>query len=346
MKTISDAVDRIAHQKRGQMGLAADRDLTDPRVDRLLFGPATRPDVEFALVGWSAGSMAILLDGGVEVDPLALESLGEGQALFLPAQTGLDHRGGLRGLVDVVDRLLDPNGGCPWDLEQTHQTLKKYLIEEAYELFEAIDREDEAGMIEELGDVLLQPIMHTQIAMRRWAFDVDLVAQRTAEKLVRRHPHVFGDASANTSEEVLKNWDKIKKEEKGEAPASLLGEVPASMPALLQALTISKRAARAGFEWPEIEGVFEKLAEEVSELREAMAEGDAQAVSGELGDLLFTVVNLARWLKVDPEEALRGMLARFSARFRHMERESAVPLSELDAAEWDRLWVAAKGRRH
>ncbi len=331
------------HGGNGQVVRLSDRRITDIRCDRLLLGPGGPQDMQFVLWNWPAGLKATLLPGEVECDPHEMAALGENQFLFLPAQPDAIHRGGLRGLVDVVDRLLDPNGGCPWDLEQTHQTLKKYLIEEAYELFEAIDREDEAGMIEELGDVLLQPLMHTQIAMRRGAFDVDLVAQRTAEKLVRRHPHVFGDASANTSEEVLKNWDKIKKAEKGEAPASLLGEVPASMPALLQALTISKRAARAGFEWPEIEGVFEKLSEEVGELREAMAEGDAQAVSGELGDLLFTVVNLARWLKVDPEEALRGMLARFSARFRHMERASAVPLSDLDAAEWDRLWVAAKG---
>ncbi len=321
----------------------SDRRITDIRCDRLVLGPGGPKDMQFLLWNWPVGVKATLFPHEIELDPHQMAYLGQDQYLFLPAQDEVIHRGGLRGLVDVVDRLLDPNGGCPWDLEQTHQTLKKYLIEEAYELFEAIDREDEAGMIEELGDVLLQPIMHTQIAMRRGSFDVDLVAQRTAEKLVRRHPHVFGDASANTSEEVLKTWDKIKKAEKGEAPASLLGEVPASMPALLQALTISKRAARAGFEWPEIDGVFEKLAEEVGELREAMAEGDAQAVSGELGDLLFTVVNLARWLKVDPEEALRGMLARFSARFRHMERASAVPLSELDAAEWDRLWVAAKG---
>lgn len=343
MNSIAEALAHIAGHRRGQIARASDRDQTDLRVDRLLFGPAGRGDLQHFLVGWPEGAMAWRLDGGASIDPTTLDNLGDNEALFLPAQPGANHRGGLRGLVDVVDSLLDPDSGCPWDLEQTHQSLKKYLIEESYELIEAIDRDDRDGMIEELGDVLLQPMMHTQIAMRRGDFDIDLVAQRVAEKLVRRHPHVFGDGSAANAEEVLKNWDKIKTTEKGDSPKSVLEGVPASMPGLLRALTISKRAARAGFEWSNIEGVFEKLDEELAELHEAIRVNDPAELESELGDVLFTVVNIGRWLKVDPEEALRKMLNRFSARFQYMERESAVPLGELGLEEWDRLWIAAKG---
>ncbi|CAN5502402.1 hypothetical protein BH11ARM1_BH11ARM1_07230 [soil metagenome] len=244
-------------------------------------------------------------------------------------------------LADVTDRLLGP-GGCPWDQAQTHESLKKYMLEEAYEVIDAIDSGDEAGFQEELGDLLLQPVLHAQMKKLAGRFDIDAVAQGITEKLIRRHPHVFGDAVADTPEEVLKNWDKIKQTEKGSVPRSLLAGVPKSMAALLRAQEISKRAVRVGFEWPDIEAVFDKMHEEEAELREAIASGDIVEIESELGDLLFTVVNIARWSGVEAEQALRRMLDRFTSRFMQMEQNSVKPLDELSAAEWESLWQEAK----
>jgi tetrapyrrole methylase family protein / MazG family protein len=262
--------------------------------------------------------------------------------LIIPAQDQ-EHPGGLAGLVHIVDRLLGPSG-CPWDQVQTHESLKKYLLEESYELIEAIDTNDERGMQEELGDVLLQPLMHTQIKRLEGKWGVEEVANQINAKLIRRHPHVFGDTSADTPEEVLKNWDKIKRQEKNEQskPESTLSGVPKAMPALMLALEISKRAARAGFEWPNMAGVWEKFHEEEVELREALGTGDKTRISDELGDLLFTVVNLARWAKIDPEDALRTMVERFRHRFITMESLSNKPLADLSPQEWDVLWNQAK----
>lgn len=246
-----------------------------------------------------------------------------------------DHPGGVHGLIHVVRRLLGP-GGCPWDMEQTHDTLKKYLLEEAYELIDAIDTDDLELMKEELGDVLLQPLMHAGIRSRDGDWDIEEVAQATADKLVHRHPHVFGDLSVADADEVLRNWDQIKKKEKG--AESVLDGVASAAPALLRAHKISVRAARAGFEWENLDQVYAKLFEEVAELQQAAPEDQAS----EIGDLLFTVVNLARWMKVDPEEALRQMVSRFIARFQHMEAAATVPLAELSPAEWRTLWDQAK----
>lgn len=275
-----------------------------------------------------------------------LGELGEFEGtVVVPAQSS-ENPGGLYGLVWVVDRLLGP-GGCPWDQEQTHATLKKYLIEEAYELVQAIDDGDEEKMREELGDVLLQPVQHAQMQARDGNWDIDAVAQTVTEKLVRRHPHVFdvvghpepveGRARDRiTTDQVLQNWDAIKKSER---EGGVLHGVPVAMPALLRALEVSKRAARNGFEWPDVEGVWEKLAEETQELRQARSREEQEH---ELGDLLFTVVNLSRWYKIDPEEALRRMLDRFSARFEAMEAAAEKPLQELNPQEWDTLWQRAK----
>lgn len=248
--------------------------------------------------------------------------------------------GGLYGLVAVVDRLLGP-GGCPWDQAQTHDSLKRHLIEEAYELIDAIDKNDEPKMIEELGDVLLQPLMHAQMEALAGNWDIDTVAKGITDKLVRRHPHVFGDLDVADADEVLKNWDAIKSNERGgETPDSILEGVPKAMPALLRAFEVSKRAARAGFEWPDLEGVWDKFREEEHELKEAIAANEG--VADELGDLLFTVVNLARWLKVEPEDALRVMVDRFTERFQQMETLSAKPLQDLSPNDWDELWNQAK----
>lgn len=249
--------------------------------------------------------------------------------------------GPLYDLVAVVDRLLGP-GGCPWDQEQTHESLKRHLLEEAYEVLEAIDSGNRDKLAEELGDLILQPIMHAQMQKRDGSFDIDEVATRIVDKLIRRHPHVFGDANAANAEEVLRNWDRIKQQEKGGEPASVLAGVPSGMASLLRAFEISKRAARAGFEWADIEAVFEKLSEEERELKEALKQGDQQRIEAEIGDLLFTAVNIARWSGVEPEEALRKMLNRFSARFMRMEASVNKDLRELTPKEWDALWEQAK----
>jgi len=262
----------------------------------------------------------------------------------IPAQSA-KNPGGVYGLVWVVDRLLGP-GGCPWDQEQTHESLKRYLIEESYELIDAIDGGDESAMREELGDVLLQPLMHAQKKHLEGAWSIEEVAQGITEKLIRRHPHVFGEVAVQDSAEVLRNWDAIKRAEKGSAASSevvsILAGVPRAMPALLLAQEVSKRAARAGFEWPDLEGVWAKFHEEEQELREALATGDRAEIESELGDLLFTVVNLARWAKVDAEDALRTMVNRFRGRFERMEELAGRPLGELSSEEWDDLWNQAK----
>lgn len=286
---------------------------------------------------------------GVPADPAfdELESQGfeildafEGDRIVVYPGDGPGPSLPLYQLVDVSDRLLAP-GGCPWDRAQTHESLKKYLLEEAYEVLEAIDSGSDEKLKEELGDLILQPVMHAQMKKAAGGFDIDDVANEIVLKLVRRHPHVFGDASAEDADAVLKNWDRIKKQEKGE-PQSILAGVPKGMASLLRAHEISKRAARAGFEWPDIEAVFDKLHEEEAELREAIESGDKRHIESEIGDLLFTAVNVARWAGVEPEEALRQMLDRFSSRFMTMERSTDRPLGELSAEEWDRLWEEAK----
>jgi len=276
----------------------------------------------------------------VVVDPIPDRGLsGDGIVVFPSA-----NQGPLYELVAIVDRLLGP-GGCPWDQAQTHESLKRYLLEEAYEVLDAIDAGSDEKFREELGDLLLQPILHAQKKKAAGSFDSDDVAREICDKLIRRHPHVFGDVSVADADEVLKNWDRIKSEEKGtEKPESRLAGVPSGMASLLRAYEVSKRAVRVGFEWPTIESVFEKLREEENELRESLTEGNAAAIEGEVGDLLFTAVNIARWAGVEPEEALRKMLNRFTARFQAMERMAEKPLEQLSFQEWDELWNRAKAQ--
>lgn len=240
----------------------------------------------------------------------------------------------------IMDLLLGPFG-CPWDREQTHDSLKKYLLEEAYESLDAIDKKDFRGLAEELGDLSLQPVFHARLADRDGEFEFNEPLRCICNKLIRRHPHVFGNTNVVDASEVLMNWDAIKKSEKEEA-TSILSGVPKALPALGRAHEISKRAVRAGFEWPHVDGVFEKVREEVTELEEAIAEGDHDHIKAEIGDLLFTVVNLARWQKVDAEDALRLMLNRFQSRFETMEANAPKELTELSFAEWDELWNRAK----
>lgn len=248
-------------------------------------------------------------------------------------------------LRQVIETLRSPNG-CPWDREQTHLSLRKYLLEESYETLEAIERGDPSALCDELGDVLLQIMLHSQIASESGAFDIgDVIANLTA-KMVRRHPHVFGDVSVEGAADVVRNWEAIKAEERtGAKPRSVLDKIPREYPALMKAMEVSKRAVKVGFEWERIEDVWGKVEEELAELRQASESGDPDAIRDELGDFLFTVVNVARWLKTDPEEALRRMLDKFSDRFRYMEArlaEQGRPMEEVPLKELDALWEEAK----
>jgi tetrapyrrole methylase family protein/MazG family protein len=247
--------------------------------------------------------------------------------------------------VEIMARLRSPEG-CPWDRQQTHRSLKKYVIEETYEVVDAIDAGDAEDLCGELGDLMLQILFHAQLAKEEGVFDIEDVLDGISTKLIRRHPHVFGQTEVAGAEEVLHNWDQIKMQEKGmETRASILDGVPKTLPALARAMEISKRAARAGFEWPNLEAVFAKLEEEVSELREEIYTGDDKRIAEEIGDLLFTIVNVARWMKVDPEDALRAMTMRFASRFRQIEeaaREAGRPLEEMTIEEMDAVWDRAK----
>ncbi len=253
--------------------------------------------------------------------------------------------------VRLIARLRAP-GGCPWDREQTHASVKPMTIEEAYEVAEAIDLGDDPALAGELGDLLLQVVFHADIARERGAFDIDTVLRRVSEKMVRRHPHVFGDDKASTSGEVLRNWEALKQAEraaqgKDDQTASLLDGVSKGIPAILEAFQMTTKASRVGFDWPDYGGAEAKLDEEVAELREATSRetADALAVQEEIGDLLFVAVNLARLRGVDPESALKGANRKFRRRFRHVEdrlRESGRSPAESNLEEMDALWNEAK----
>jgi tetrapyrrole methylase family protein/MazG family protein len=253
-------------------------------------------------------------------------------------------------LVKLMAKLRAPDG-CPWDRKQTHESLKPYLIEEAYEVLEAIDGKDAQELREELGDLLLQILFHAQIGTEEGRLNLDQIMQTLADKLVRRHPHVFGkpsgDASPTSPEEVYARWEQIKRgerEQTGEQASALEG-VPKTLPALLRAYQIQARASRVGFDWPQPEPVLEKVEEELRELREAMAAKQQTEMEAEFGDLLFTLVNLARFIKVNPEEALRKATNRFIERFHYIEEQLAGEgrsLKDLTLAEMDVLWEKAK----
>lgn len=238
--------------------------------------------------------------------------------------------------------------GCPWDLEQTFDSIKPYTLEETYEVLDAIDRKDFDGLREELGDFILQAVFYAQMAAEQGLFRIEDSLQAINEKLVRRHPHIFGDTEARTSGEVLANWDAIKKQEKaakGVTEASILDGVLRSAPALVEAQEVGRRAAKVGFDWPEASQVAGKIREELDELQEARASGDAAHTEEEFGDLLFSVVNLARFYKIDAEQSLRKANAKFRRRFAHVERALAAEGKELKEAtleEMEAKWSEAK----
>jgi tetrapyrrole methylase family protein/MazG family protein len=261
-------------------------------------------------------------------------------------------------LAAVQARLRAPDG-CPWDREQTHASLRTYLIEEAYEVLEAMESGDDGKFAEEMGDLLLQIVFHSEIAKEEGRFDVSDVIREVHDKMVRRHPHVFGEKRAKDSAEVLKNWEQIKKEERIAAgkktvegarredkAASLLDGVSKALPAALEGFQLTRRAARIGFDWDNVEGVFDKLSEEGDELREAVNATDAARIEEEMGDLLFAAVNLARFLHIDPEIALKKANAKFSSRFRRMEGLAArggKALADVPRENMEEFWETAKG---
>jgi MazG family protein len=246
-------------------------------------------------------------------------------------------------LVEIMARLRSP-GGCPWDREQTFDTIKPYLLEETYEVMDAIDGRDWEGLVEELGDLLLQPVFFAQMASEQGRFDIADSIQAINRKLVRRHPHVFADGDAKTPGDVKRRWDEIKAGEKPR-PNGLLAGVSRSLPALVEAQQIASRAAGVGFDWENVEQVFDKMREELGELDAARRNGPRECIEDELGDLLFVLVNIARFLEVDPEQALRKTNAKFRRRFEHVESGLAAQGKtprQATIGEMESLWQDAK----
>jgi len=256
---------------------------------------------------------------------------------------------GFSKLLEVMARLRESDG-CPWDREQNHNSLKPFLIEEAYEVIEAIDSGDAARLREELGDLLLQVVFHCRLAEEKGLFDAAEVAEKLAEKMIERHPHVFGDKTTDTTKEVLRNWEISKRKgraahgESNGAP-SILDGVPLAMPALQRSHRLQNKAARVGFDWPDVESASAKLEEEWSELKIAVQQGNSKSAKDEMGDFLFAVVNYARKLGMNAEDTARGAIDRFTVRFHHIEsalRKRGLNPEEVTLEELDRLWDQAK----
>ena len=256
----------------------------------------------------------------------------------------------LNDLIDVVARLRSPDEGCPWDLAQTQQTLIPYIIEEAYEVAAAIRRQDQEEIVEELGDYLLQVVLQSQIAAESGDFTLEEVAQGITDKLIRRHPHVFGDVEVKDASEVRKNWEEIKAQEKGYDPKQVeklsqkFKKYTETLPPLYASLKISQKVAKLGFEWKDEQGVWDKFEEELSEFKASLTTNDVAHQQSELGDILFTLVNIARWYGFDPSEALQGTNERFVQRLSVMEDLAETSLSEYSLEELEALWQTAKQR--
>jgi tetrapyrrole methylase family protein/MazG family protein len=249
----------------------------------------------------------------------------------------------LKELLTIMERLRSVNG-CPWDKVQTRESIKPYLIEEAYELIESIEEDDPEKIREELGDLLFQIVFQCQIAREKGEFDMSGVIEKIGEKMISRHPHVFGEAECRTPGEVVKQWEVIKKQE-GKLRDSILEGVPKAMSSLLRAHRLQKRAAQAGFDWDKVEDVLKKVDEEMQELKDALKSGKREEMEDELGDIFFMLVNLSRFMKVNPEDAHRRTISKFISRFRHIEMKAAEQhreLSDMTLEEMDRLWDEAK----
>lgn len=255
----------------------------------------------------------------------------------------------LQELIDVVAKLRSPDGGCPWDLAQTPESLTPYIIEEAYEVVDAIQTGDKKAIAEELGDLLLQVVLQAQIASEKGDFTLKEIAESISQKLIRRHPHVFGDVTVENVDEVRQNWETIKAAEKGETLekqklSDKLDRYRRSLPPLNAAMKISKKAAAVGFEWNNIEEVWDKFHEELGEFQQALAEETQERQESELGDLLFAIIQLARWHKLDPSAGLQGTSLRFIQRLQKMEDVIDRPLTDYSLAELDALWQQAKAK--
>ncbi len=246
----------------------------------------------------------------------------------------------LENLIETIRILRSPNG-CEWDREQTHMSLRPNMLEEAYEAVDAIDSGDMSNLREELGDVLLQVLLHSQIADDEGAFNIEDVSKELNEKLIHRHPHVFGNQKVTSTEEILNNWDLLKKEEKKDRKSAMDG-ISKAQSALMSAQKISKRAVKTGFEWPNEKSLWDCVFSEFDEFKEAAAEKDIEHMEDEMGDILFAVVNLARWNKIDAEQALLRANKKFMTRFRKMEDLATKPLEEYSFEEYDNLWKQAK----
>jgi nucleoside triphosphate diphosphatase len=252
----------------------------------------------------------------------------------------------IQQLQAIMTRLRDPESGCPWDVKQNFDSIAPYTIEEAYEVADAIDRKNFDDLREELGDLLLQVVFHSEMAREQGRFDFDDVVRGICEKMIRRHPHVFGDADVRDAEQQTRLWEAQKRSEKNDADTSALAGIARGIPEWQRALKLQKRAATVGFDWPNVGSVFDKLHEELDEVRAELAAGsDHERLTDEIGDVLFVCVNLARHARVDVSQALRSANAKFERRFRHMEASAATrggALSDLDLQAQDTLWDAAK----
>lgn len=251
----------------------------------------------------------------------------------------------INDLLEIM-RCLRAPGGCPWDAEQTHESIRKNLIEETYEVVEAIDKKDSGMLLEELGDLLMQVVFHTQIEEEKGSFNFDDVADGVCKKLIERHPHVFGEVEVSGVDDVLDNWDAIKRRKKGQKKGSEpMLSVPRELPALMRAAKIQQKASAVGFDWPDVSGAYDKITEETQELKKAVESGVKEDISDELGDLLFSVVNVSRFLKCDAEEALTTASDKFINRFIRVEqlaKENGVDMEKASLEELDRLWDIVK----
>ena len=298
------------------------------------------------LTTYPAEHAVYIVEGGKMKDEKLgeLDNNGEDVCLYVPA---LGEGTSFESFAEIIAHLRAPEDGCPWDLKQTHESLRKHLLEESYEAISAIDSGDFESMREEFGDMLLQVVLQAQVANDEQQFNVNQVIHGIHSKIVRRHPHVFGDVQLDGVDGVLANWEKLKEKERkdnGQHEKGLLDGVPLALPALSQAQEYQDRAARVGFDWPEIEGVLDKIKEETEEIK--TAETDFELAS-EIGDLFFAIVNLARWKKVDAESALRGTNMKFKKRFAYVEqgaKKQARNLFDLTLEEMDALWNESKKR--
>jgi tetrapyrrole methylase family protein/MazG family protein len=322
---------------------------TPPDADTLILGIDSRELAlrvrEVLMAAYPVGHGVWKVESGKKKEE-RLSEFGEGNfslstCLYIPS---LGEGTSFESFAEIVAHLRAPEDGCPWDKEQTHQTLRKHLLEESYEALSAMDADDKTGMREEFGDLLLQILLNAQIASESGDFNVTDVVEHIHDKIVRRHPHVFGDLRLDGVDGVLQNWEKLKEKERGEGKGEngILDGVPAALPALSQAQEYQDRAARVGFDWREVDGVLDKIREEIEEIKKAE---DLQQVTNELGDLFFVLVNLARWREVDAESALREANLKFKKRFAYVEKSTKGQgrnLSDMTLEEMDSLWDEAK----